>query len=310
MLLSVIVPAFNASETVRATLKSISVALGNADFDVEAVVVDDGSDDGVLLAAAVTEFPFVRLVRHEVNKGMCAARNTGIKASRGDFVTILDADDEFVEGWPDRLASIISEWPQDCLLCYSACVNSNGVSTVSEPNYRGRLTYEDLLNERRSGEYLPVFRGNFVRSQLYHDLGLRKSCGIVSYLYFARESNFWVTPIVLRIYHDQRQGSVSSGWLTEKKARETALCYERLFQEFSAEYRRYAPKVYHTKMLRYAIYRKVGNLSGVWTPWLRGFSFRAVPEFLATAFILVMGEGVMRPLIMFARRIGVLRKYG
>ncbi|MDG9667334.1 glycosyltransferase [Hahella sp. CR1] len=310
MLLSVIVPAFNASATISATLKSISASLVDIAFEVEVVVVDDGSDDGDSLVIAIKDYPFVRLVVHESNKGMCAARNTGIKASRGDFVTILDADDEFVEGWPERLQSIISEWPEDCQLCYSACVNSNGSPTVSEPAYRGRLTYEDLLNERHSGEYLPVFRGNFVRTQLYQDLGLRKSCGIVSYLYFAKECDFWITPIILRIYHDQRQGSVSSGWLTEKKARETALCYEKLFQEFSAEYRRYAPRVYHTKMLRYAVYRKVGNLSGIWRPWLQGFSMRAIPEFLATAFILVMGEGVMRPLIMFARRIGVLRKYG
>ncbi|WLQ15459.1 glycosyltransferase family 2 protein [Hahella aquimaris] len=310
MLLSVIVPAFNAGATIGATLGSINAAFANIDFEVEVVVVDDGSDDKDMLAAVIQGYSFVRLVGHESNRGMCAARNTGIKASQGDFVTILDADDEFVEGWPERLLSIISEWPLDCQLCYSACVNSNGSPTVSEPEYRGRLTYKDLLNERHSGEYLPVFRGNFVRSQLYQDLGLRKSCGIVSYLYFAKESDFWISPIVLRIYHDQRQGSVSSGWLTEKKARETALCYEKLFQEFGAEYRRHAPRIYHTKMLRYAVYRKVGNLSGIWRPCLQGFSIRAIPEFLVTAFILVMGEGVIRPLIIFARRIGVLRKYG
>jgi len=85
---SVIVPAYNAQATLAAALRS---ALQQSVPPLEVVVVDDGSADGT---AAVAEAfgPKVRLIR-QANGGPGSARNTGIRAARGAWIGLLDADD-------------------------------------------------------------------------------------------------------------------------------------------------------------------------------------------------------------------------
>ncbi|NJO36348.1 MAG: glycosyltransferase family 2 protein [Rhizobiales bacterium] len=68
---------------------------------LELVLVDDCSDDD--LEAALRPWkddPRVRLLRHERNRGVSAARNTGVVAARGDYVAFLDSDDAWL---PEKL---------------------------------------------------------------------------------------------------------------------------------------------------------------------------------------------------------------
>ena len=66
-------------------------------------------------------------------------------------------------------------------------------------------------------EYLPIFRGKFIRKSLYTDIGTQKSCGIISYIKFAIESgSFWITNDILRIYYDNQSGSITGEWTSEK----------------------------------------------------------------------------------------------
>jgi glycosyltransferase involved in cell wall biosynthesis len=237
--LTVVVPAYNAAASIGATLESIGHTAGFA----EAIVVDDGSADGMALASTVDRYRYATLLRHDRNLGMCAARNTGIAASRGEYVTILDADDQFAADWLDQFQALIGEWPISMNVSFSACRTDKGEITSADPMFSGLLTLDDLLNERRSGEYLPIFRGEYVRSRGYVDIGTRKSCGILSYIRFAQDAPFWVTPRVLRIYYSGRAGSMSAGWTEPRKARETVECYDELFRRYSKLYANMAPRV-------------------------------------------------------------------
>ena len=90
--LSVIVPFFNVQTYAPDTLRSLRA---NAREDFEFILVDDCSTDGTadLLRRAREEIPGVVLRRHERNEGLATARNTGLDASRGEYVTFLDGDD-------------------------------------------------------------------------------------------------------------------------------------------------------------------------------------------------------------------------
>jgi len=88
---SVIVPAYNAQATLAAALRS---ALQQSVPPLEVLVVDDGSVDGTA-AVAETFGPQVRLIR-QPNGGPGAARNTGIRAARGAWIGLLDADDTWL----------------------------------------------------------------------------------------------------------------------------------------------------------------------------------------------------------------------
>ena len=310
MLISYVIPAFNAASTIRQTLDSVfQYDLPNS-WQVEAIVVDDGSDDGYELAAVVAQFPDAQLVVHEKNKGMCAGRNTGIAASHGDIVTILDSDDELVGEWPLVLEEIVKEWPTDTNLCYAACENLKGEITAEDPDYQGYLTLNDILNERHSGEYIPLFRGEYVRNKPYIDIGTRKSGGVVSYVNYALDSSIWVTSRVLRIYHDARVGSVSHGWMSPNKAAETVICYKVLFEKYGSLYQNEAPRIYKTKLLRYAVYLKLAGTSGSWSTWKKGASLSVIKDSVGAALILIFGASFGASIVEIAKKIGAVRRYG
>ena len=310
MLISFVIPAYNAAETIGHTLASIYRHQAPAGWDFEVVVVDDGSEDSEALVNAISGQEKLRLVVHETNYGMCAGRNTGIINSHGDVVTILDSDDELVENWPEVLERVYASWPQDANLCYAACRNSAGEVTSSEPDYQGYLSLEDLLNERRSGEYLPLFRGQYVRNEPYVDLRMRKSCGIVSYINFAKDGPFWISNQVLRIYNDARAGSVSHGWTNPCKARETTKCYDVLFERYADLYQQHAPVTYCTKQLRLAVYRRLAGEPGAWRAWRKGLSLGALREVIGAAVVLIVGPKLGTAIIMILRNIGLIRRYG
>lgn len=86
---SVVVPAFNAAQTVTSAVES---ALAQTETDLEVIVVDDGSSDATgELVSKITD-PRVRLVS-QTNRGLSAARNAGITAARGTYIAFLDSDD-------------------------------------------------------------------------------------------------------------------------------------------------------------------------------------------------------------------------
>ena len=87
-------------------------------FDLETIVVDDASTDDT--AEIVSQYP-VRYVRHSVNQGLSASRNTGIAASRGQYVAFLDDDDLWL---PHRfqLQVPVMESRADAGLVYSSAI--------------------------------------------------------------------------------------------------------------------------------------------------------------------------------------------
>jgi glycosyltransferase involved in cell wall biosynthesis len=88
-LVSVVIPAYNAERTIRATLVSV---LGQTMSDLEVVVVDDGSTDGTSTVAGSLDDTRVRVLRQS-NAGHASARNAGIADARGTYVAVVDADD-------------------------------------------------------------------------------------------------------------------------------------------------------------------------------------------------------------------------
>ncbi|KOG90966.1 glycosyl transferase [Streptomyces varsoviensis] len=91
--LSVIVPFFNVQTYAPDTLRSLRA---NARADFEFILVDDCSSDGT-----------PELLRHEKNGGLATARNTGLDAARGEYLTFLDGDDWLAPGYFSQLLAFI-----------------------------------------------------------------------------------------------------------------------------------------------------------------------------------------------------------
>ena len=91
MLLSIIVPVYNAAAHLNDCLTSLT---GQSNVDIEIVCVDDGSTDSSINILRSWEMKDSRIiVIQQENQGPGAARNRGIDASRGQFITFVDADD-------------------------------------------------------------------------------------------------------------------------------------------------------------------------------------------------------------------------
>src|SRR5690349_17826029 len=97
-LVSVVLPCFNARQSLRKCVRSIQTQGVPA---TEILIVDDRStDDSVRIAEDLTdEDGRIGLLRHSVNQGVASARNTGLRQARGQFVCFLDADDEYAPGF-------------------------------------------------------------------------------------------------------------------------------------------------------------------------------------------------------------------
>ena len=87
---SVIMPVYNVEAFVAEAIRSV---LRQTFPDFELIIVNDCATDNSLAICQGFHDWRVRIVNHDVNRGLAAARNTGINHARGDFLAFLDSDD-------------------------------------------------------------------------------------------------------------------------------------------------------------------------------------------------------------------------
>jgi glycosyltransferase involved in cell wall biosynthesis len=108
---SVVIPLYNKEKYVRQAIDSI---LAQSFRDFEILVIDDGStDESLNVAQSFRES--VRIISHERNRGLSAARNTGIREAKGDFVVFLDADDYWKPEFLEAINQLTEQFPQASL---------------------------------------------------------------------------------------------------------------------------------------------------------------------------------------------------
>lgn len=91
--ISCVIPVYNEAGAIGSTLRRVNDVLTQSGEPYEIIVVDDGSTDGTReKGQAETPGLPVRWLAHEVNRGYGAALKSGIRASTGDWVLIIDAD--------------------------------------------------------------------------------------------------------------------------------------------------------------------------------------------------------------------------
>lgn len=109
MLLSIIIPAYNVEKYIAECLESCLSQIGESrpsgngrsvldESDVEIIVVDDGSTDSTpdILADYAAKHSCIRLF-HQKNQGQSVARNLAIEAAQGDYIYMVDSDDQMLK---------------------------------------------------------------------------------------------------------------------------------------------------------------------------------------------------------------------
>ena len=89
-LVSVIIPTYNRADNI---LKSINSVLNQTIKDIEIIIVDDGSNDETYAVVKSIKDDRIRYIKHIRNMGVSAARNTGIKYTKGEYIAFQDSDE-------------------------------------------------------------------------------------------------------------------------------------------------------------------------------------------------------------------------
>ena len=120
LLISVIIPMYNAAKTIVRALDSVKAQ--TADYDYQVIVVNDGSkDDGAEIVedyiSSNSENNFDVLLINQSNGGVSKARNAGLKLAKGDYIAFLDSDDYWVDGKIAKQLSIFEKFSNIDFIC-------------------------------------------------------------------------------------------------------------------------------------------------------------------------------------------------
>jgi hypothetical protein len=130
MKVSVVIPTYNNEGTIAAAVESALAQRFDGGFEV--IVVNDGSTDGT--RAALEKFGDRIRVIEQQNRGVAAARNAGIRASSGEYIALLDADDTWTDEMLIKTVPILDENPA-CVVVFADAVQVDGPGNVVVPNF-------------------------------------------------------------------------------------------------------------------------------------------------------------------------------
>lgn len=105
--ISAVLPAYNEEANLEGTVRALAPVLAQVAADYEILVVDDGSADRTaeIGRRLGEEFPPLRLLRHERNRGYGAALRSGFAAATREWILLLDADGQFLPRELERLVA-------------------------------------------------------------------------------------------------------------------------------------------------------------------------------------------------------------
>ena len=182
MLLSVVIPVYNAKEYLDECIGSV---LSQGFTDYEIILVDDGSSDGSgqLCDEYASRYAFIRAV-HQENGGASAARNAGLKEARGSFIHFIDSDDRLsFDGVYEALSHKALDTKHE-IIFFRRERFTEGVEGIDavQPEYEvdGEMS-GDILNHVLSKKYQltltcpvnKIFRRDFLlENDLYFTVGL------------------------------------------------------------------------------------------------------------------------------------------
>lgn len=165
-LISVIIPTFNRADIILNTLSSV---LNQTYRNIEVFVVDDASTDNTAEIMATVNDPRVHFVSLANNTGGTRPRNEGIERSTGEFIALLDSDDEWLPNKLERQYDFLKSQRGSARVCMTAKINKRPEGQHVRRN-KSLQGYTSIM------EYL-LLGNDFQTSTLLLDAGIAKAAG-------------------------------------------------------------------------------------------------------------------------------------
>jgi glycosyltransferase involved in cell wall biosynthesis len=168
--ISVIIPVYNAEKYVAAAVESV---LSQTYNNIELLIIDDGSPDKSIEVCQQFTDPRIKIIR-QANKGVSAARNTGIHHAKGDYIAFLDADDIWT---PSKLEKHVEHFANSSEVgisfSRSELINEAGqlLNIYQMPKLKNievlDLLYSNLLGNGSSGVF---------RKEVFVEIAFKDNC--------------------------------------------------------------------------------------------------------------------------------------
>ena len=168
--ISVVIPTYNRRQTIG---RSIDSVLNQTLFPSEIIVVDDGSTDETS-DYIQSNFPSIRLLQ-QPNKGVSAARNMGIRSADGNWITLLDSDDEWFPEKLEKQVMALSQNP-DIKFCHTEEIwfrNGVRVNQMKKHQKYGGHIFNKCLDMCRISPSSVLFHQSILDDVGYFDKDLK-----------------------------------------------------------------------------------------------------------------------------------------
>lgn len=212
-LVSVVLPAYNAENTIVRALDSIAQQTYQ---NFEVIIVNDGSSDrtcSVVQDYLLASPSFHAVLIDQENRGVSRARNCGIEKAKGDWIAFLDADDEWMPDKLEQQLSLLSETNVALISCLKTepgkHVSPFSVYSLKEMLFKNRIMTSGVLVQKSMLEKIGMF-----------DETLRYSEDYNLWLKIAEISPLYVINKKLIVYDDLQNNPNKSSSSTNLKAME------------------------------------------------------------------------------------------
>ncbi len=170
--LSVVVPCFNVEHVISLCIDSL-LHQDYPEIKLKIIVVDDKSTDNTLsIVEKYDENPQIKIIRHFKNRGLSAARNSGIKAAKSDYVGFLDSDMVVENDWA---SAFVRELSKDGVV---ACMGGMKLATGLSENRLDKYLYNPKRGALKHGENTPIrfkwflFNNSAIKREVINEIGL------------------------------------------------------------------------------------------------------------------------------------------
>lgn len=228
---SVIIPVYNCAALLPRAIRSVLSQKGE---DFEIIIVNDGSTDAFNKALQMFQSEKkITVIHHLHNRGLGPSRNTGIRSARGEWIVLLDADNALFPSAFEELKRISETVGNEVAVIYTFAQTFDGKLTIQHPDITGKVSFDEIVSGRVSGEYLSVVRRPVFLKHLYDEsLGTHRECPPLVWYAIAKEYSFYVDSHVLMYYETRRTDRLCSSDMTDQKIQELSICHTRVLERF------------------------------------------------------------------------------
>lgn len=245
---SVIIPTFNRSDLLKRSVKSV---LNQTFQEFELIIVDDASADDTTNIVREIEDSRINYIKNEKNLGKPLTLNRGIRLAKGEYVGLLDDDDEWL---PEKLEKQIKKFDNTsrnvgvvyCGFSYVLKIENNkNISKILIPELNGHL-YTDLLKSNFIGGSTPLIKKECFQKSGYFDRLLQSGQDWDMWIRISKNYEFDFVREALVTYHIHGE-QISVNFNDRIKS------FQKILDKYIADISKY-PTIYNLHLLRIGIF--------------------------------------------------------